>query len=592
MHSKACGKSYNRCRKHYPAGWRLFLPAFVMFLAFIPRGYASDIDLGLGFGLYHGEIHSGDPMPEDVVHETAFRTFMSFSAELGFRASDHLKVAIKPYYHSRNYTYETHFDDMFQLYGHYLDIPLSLIVNYKRTELFAGPGVGVLLGGSEVHDNGFDEPEGGWNDLKPVIPSLHLGIRLPANKSGSAALEVQYAHDIIPFSGLWGRHITQDRFAMHGSYRFLRVPKGQSILPDSLGLRLKGFHLGLGLGLHTQYIHRRGVYDYDTYPSFQRGGTYPLAELGTLISSRLGVSLSAATNARSYYIEDYQDYRELRFTARYIDLPLQLRINANGVEYSAGPSLAIRYGARYSLHMGGSGDLPAPEDVKDAAGLIPGYAVGIRVPFKRLSPWAFNMLYSHDLKPFSRLHGLDKSQSRIGFHLSYRFGDGIMPTDILPEDYEARYKPGSSSNIGLEASEVMGNPMYMPYFSLGTHRRLGAHWGWGDSWFWGFTVVGFEDESEGMTFLRGKYQLDLSWRAGPVELFLAPGVSMDAGLLSSSDPEALFPLFPYANLMLVREAGIRLDISPRVAVQVSCEAINSLVFNEFPALKIGVRFNR
>lgn len=586
-------------RKHYPWNWtpfsgvlRCFLPALFIILICATPLWSSDADFGLGLGIYHAEIHSRGEMPDAARKESVFSTFMSFSAELGFRVSDRLKVSLKPYYHSRNYSYESRYGGDFQLYGHYLDIPFSLSTRIHRTEVFAGPSLGVLLGSHVLHDNDFNEPDGGWNDLQPIIPALHIGARLPANKSGSASMDVQYARDLIPFSSLWGRDTTQDRFAIHASYRFNRAPEGMGIQPDSLSLGLDGVNVGIGLGFHSQALLTEGVHSYQYDPSYRRGRFIPAIDLSIPISQHLGIGICASQNIRSYTIADYQSYRDLIFRAGYWDFPLLLSVQADGVEYAAGPNLGIRYFTHYHLESDGMQSLPAPESIKDAAKLIPGYTLHMRVPLKKASPWALNMMYSHDLQPFSRTHSLDKTQTRTAFYMSYRIGNNDLLTDLLPDAYQDKYPLQKSMNIGLAYSEVLGMKMWMPNMSTGKKHRFESGFGWGDSWFWGISVAGNTKEAYGITFTRCKYQLDISWRHRFTELFVAPGIGMDIGILSDNSPGAWFPLLPYGNLMLAREAGIRLHLSSRLALQASCEAINSVLFNDYPVFKLNLSFSR
>ncbi len=546
------------------------------------------MDLSLGIGIYHAIIHGEGELPDNVEKMTVFSTFGSISAELGFRISDSSKLAIKPYYHSRNYSYESDWDDGFQLYGHYLDVPLSLSINLRRTELFAGPGVGVLLEPFVFVDSGFTEPEGGWDDLERIIPSLHIGTRLPLNRGKTMALEVMYAHDLIPFSALWGRKVSQDRFTAHLTARFLKAPPGKDLLPDSLKLGANYPTLGVGFGFQVQAVAKDGEFNYDYDTEYRRARFIPAFEVATPLSGKFSLALHPTYNVRSYTLDHYPSDDYYSFRAGYWDFPLMLVANVDGVEYGIGPNLAVRASQRYKLGY----DDPVPDALKDAAALLPGYAVNMRLGFKKHSPWAVYMHFSQDLVPFSQSNSVSKAQSRTAFYLSYRFAGNRQIKDLLPDGFRDKYRLQKSTSLGLTFSRMAGIDLTMPYLNVRKEHRFASGFGWGSNMFWGATAGDDKDSNLGAMFVRSAYQLDISWRLRFLEAFIAPGFGADVGFLVDSTPDAWFPIFPYMNLSFLREAGLRLHLSPRVSLNASIGAVNSVFFKEYPVYKFGVSLRK
>lgn len=561
----------------------LFLWGFL-----IPSLGAVEPDFGLGFGMYHGMVHGQGELPDNVDKMTVFSPFMSLSAELGFAVSDDLKLSVKPYYHSRNYTYESHWDNDFQLYGHYLDVPISLGVNVRGTEWFAGAGVGVLLDPYVFHDNDFTEPEGGWDDLERIVPSLHLGTRLPLTKGKSIALEVKYAHDLIPFSHLWGRKNSQDRYVALLTARFNQAPSTKDLLPDSLKISFNKLTLGMGFGFQSQALKLDGVHNYSYETEYRRARFIPAFEISAPISDKFSLGLNPTYNVRSYTVRDYEDYNDFMFRAGYWDLPLLLSAHVDGVEYGIGPNLGIRASQTYKNRDNTS----IPDALKDAAGWLPGYAVNIRLGFKKYSPWAVQFQYSQDLAPFSNTYSTHRYQSRSAFYLSYRFARSGKLKDLLPEGFRDKYYLQRTTTLGVASSTVLDIKLLMPTISNRKMHRFPSGIGWGNSLTWGYTFGSDREANASIMFVRAAYQFDLSWRKRFLEVFVAPGVGMDAGVLTDSTPGAWFPVLPYMNVMFVRDAGMRVHFSPKLSLSASIGAVNSGLFNEIPILKLGIGIRR
>jgi hypothetical protein len=143
---------------------------------------------------------------------------------------------------------------------------------------------------------------------------------------------------------------------------------------------------------------------------------------------------------------------------------------------------------------------------EDAAALLPGYAVNMRLGFKKHSHGLLFMLFLSGPCPLFTIQFRIQTQSRNAFYLSYRFA-GTADQGPLPVDFAIIHRLQKSSRLGLRSHEWR----YRSHNALfdrekGTSFRLGIRMG--SKMFWGRQRVrqGFET---GCHVRPERYQLDI-----------------------------------------------------------------------------------
>jgi len=179
---------------------------------FLPLG-ALDADLGVGIGLAHASYRTEGEFPDFARSISYFRDFPTVFLEAGFPLTEVIKLNLKLYPHSRNYTFLDRYENDMQLMEYYLDLPFSLRARIGNLELGAGAGVGYKFTRIGVTDfMGVEDSEEYDDHLPLIMPSWNLSARVPLDLGQSTGLNLEYYQDLEPFSEAWGTKVYHKRF--------------------------------------------------------------------------------------------------------------------------------------------------------------------------------------------------------------------------------------------------------------------------------------------------------------------------------------------------------------------------------------------
>ena len=543
----------------------------VLFTVFFLPLRAWDADLGVGIGLAHASYRTEGEFPDFASKVSYFRDFPTVFLEAGVPVSEILKLNLRIYPHSRNYSLVDYDDDGPQLMEYYLDMPLSLRARIGSLEVGAGAGVGYKfthIGISEIHS--IDDIEECEDHLPTFMPSFNVGARVPLGKGEPTSLNLDYYQDLGPFSEAWGTKVYHKRFLATLSYRFKNMSPRQDLLPtQKIAASLGDTNLAIGAGFHLASMKVERVPE-ETFESInhKRGIWLPALEIGRKVHPWLELQTGISTNKRQFSIREYDDYED-RFSleANYVDIPLIMRVKLYGVEMGAGPTLSVLTAAKYKRR----GDLEPEHAPYEAARLIPGASLGFRYAKGRMG---LNLYYCKDLTPFSENYHIDKYQDRYLCYLSYRLGQAEPLNDLLPREL-ARMQPSESHLFGgLKKSIWGGSAKISVVMGLDKVSRFPTGFGFG----YRLSAAALRskfDEGEALSMLDLAAQARFSYKKGIGELWLGPGFGMGSGL-AVTDAE-YFPIFPFLVPKACVEAGVRVHVLRQVAVDLSWEQ-SSILF--------------
>lgn len=552
--------------------------------------WAAEVDFGVGLGMVRGWSYSHDPKPTFFRSEELRRTYFSPALELGLPLSDRLKLSSKIHYARREFQFNHYTSNgvNFNHSGYYLNVPLSLGIKLRRWELFSGADFSFLVHDKVTGRNFEDDEE--LKDAKAFVPSLHIGTRIPLDKEDRLGLQLMYSKDLLPFSEPWERQMSQNRFACHLVHRYSREHGTKPFLQnqhmaETAKSMLSNLEIGIAPGFSLAHISSKKEENLYDSIDYSRRHFSNMLELGYQIHPHLKVATAPYSSYRAY-THEYNPYTSAR--SLYLDLPVMLNTTVSGMEFFAGANLALKLRTRFKTDMhSGNNELPS-----DNKSFVPGICFGTAIPFKNNPRTAITALYTIDLLPFSEAYGIDKTHEKLSLNISYRFLKPTSTKDLISQDGVARELAKGSFEIGNRWFGNEDRYYNMPYLRFGTTKRLENGFGQGTM----ASLATLKVESDGalLAMLRAQIHKRVSYAWGIFELYVAPDLGSEIGLAADSGgsgPMSEGFAFPFINLMVGWETGMRVNIYRPVSLIAFAEKQTSLLYHGPLCFGLGLEYS-